>query len=296
MTATIPQLVELLNTMGSDVMYHREEPGSPCPCLTPEGFRDPAWHRTHVQGDSIYTPLPVSLQAAVDNAFANTQQPDGIDVAIFFAWVVDQYTTLVVNTYGRGFTDYTEAMQSLVDAGVSTAQTDWGLLGSSKVDGAGRQWFFSTIPGVALDNYPDMTTTSHTAATGDFNMQSIGVAKTQYMTNPMCNEEGIIPFVTTAPVKASIQPATLGQRGRAAERANQLLGEIQRDDHFGIFPVTWGGVTLDFSAFSDSGDDFIVYDGRRFLVVAADKIPDIDGDPNHHWEVGLRLIKSKRPL
>jgi len=149
--------------MGSDVVYHREEPGTVCPCRTPEGFRDPAWHKAH--------PL-----------------------------------------------------------------------------------------------------------------------------DPVCNEEGILPgTVTNTVVKASVQPATIGLRGRAAERANALLGEVQRDDHFGIFPVKWGATTLDFSAFSDSGDDFIVYDSRRFLVVASDKIPDIDGDPNGHWEVGLRLIKTARP-
>lgn len=163
MSATIPQFEALLTSMGSDVTYHKEEGGVPCPCRTPEGFRDPAWH--------LANPL-----------------------------------------------------------------------------------------------------------------------------EPVCNEEGILPeVVTDVIVKASVQPATIGQRGRAAERANALLGDVQRDDHFGIFPVTWGGVTLDFSDFSDSGDDFIVYDSRRFLVVACDKIPDVDGDPNHHWEVGLRLVKNTRP-
>lgn len=113
---------------------------------------------------------------------------------------------------------------------------------------------------------------------------------------PVCNEEGFLPTtVTTITVKAVVQPATIGQRGRAAERVNALLGDVQRDDHFGIFPCEWGGKTLDLSAFVDMESNFIVYDNRRFLVVAADKIPDVDGDPNHHWEVGLRLVKTARP-
>lgn len=82
----------------------------------------------------------------------------------------------------------------------------------------------------------------------------------------------------------------------AAERVSDLLGDIQRNDHIGIFPVEWNGNTLDFSTFSEAGEDFILYDGRRFLVVAADKIPDVDGDPNHHWEVGLRLVRTARAL
>lgn len=163
MSRTAPQLVSMLTTMGSDVTYHRESGGVECPCRTPEGFRDPQWHKDN--------PLP-----------------------------------------------------------------------------------------------------------------------------PVCNEEGMLPgVVTNALVKASVQPATIGLRGRAAERANALLGDVQRDDHFGIFPVTWGGTTLDFEGFGDAGDDYILYDGRRFLVVSSDKIPDIDGDPNGHWEVGLRRVGAARP-
>lgn len=160
---TLNSFNHILNTMGSDVIVHQETGGTPCPCLTPEGFRDPSWHRDH----------------------------------------------------------------------------------------------------------PD---------------------------EPVCNEEGILPgAILNVVVKAAVQPATGGQRTRAAERSNALLGEVQKDDHLGIFPVRWGGVVLDFSTFSDSGDDYIVYDNRRFLVVASDKIPDVDGDPNHHFELGLRLVKSERP-
>lgn len=162
MTRTIGTLNQMLNTMGSNVLYHKEEGGTPCPCLTPEGFRDPAWH------------------------IAN--------------------------------------------------------------------------PGA-----------------------------------PVCNEEGMLPgTVTDVIVKATVQPVTGGVRGRAAERISALMPDVQRDDHFGVFPVEWNGTTLAFRDFSDSsGDDYVIYDGRRFFVVASDKVPDIDGDPNHHWEVGLRLVGDR---
>jgi hypothetical protein len=113
---------------------------------------------------------------------------------------------------------------------------------------------------------------------------------------PVCNEKGKIEVaVVSLVVRASIQPATIGQRGRAAERVNQLLGTLERDDHFGIFPVSWAGVALDFREWSEAGEDFILYDDRRYIVVGADKVPDVDGDPEHHWEVGLRLVKTARP-
>jgi len=34
----------LLLQNGSDVLFHREDSTIPCPCRTPEGFRDPFWH------------------------------------------------------------------------------------------------------------------------------------------------------------------------------------------------------------------------------------------------------------
>jgi hypothetical protein len=161
-TATVSRFHALLSQMGSPVTYHREAIGSACPCRTPEGFRDPRWHKEN--------PM-----------------------------------------------------------------------------------------------------------------------------RPVCNEQGYLaaPAIQFQ-VQASVQPISVA-RSRFAERADVLLGELQEDDHIGIFPVQWGGNTLDFSDWSSAGEDYIIYDNRRFMVVGADKLPDIDGDPNHHFEVGLRLIKMERP-
>lgn len=161
MTATIAKLNSILTSMGSDVTYHREEGGAACPCRTPEGFRDPAWHRAH--------PL-----------------------------------------------------------------------------------------------------------------------------EPVCNEEGFLAVsVTEFAVKASVQPAVTRSFARPNQRADVLLGDIQKDDKLGIFPVVWAGQTLDFRGWSEAGEDYILYDGDRYVAVAADKVPDVDGDPDHHWEVGLRLVRDR---
>jgi len=37
----------LVEVKGSDAIFHREEWTVPCPCRTPEGFRDPQWHLDH---------------------------------------------------------------------------------------------------------------------------------------------------------------------------------------------------------------------------------------------------------
>lgn len=113
----------------------------------------------------------------------------------------------------------------------------------------------------------------------------------------MCNENGMLAAVDEFTVKASVQPVSAGgaRRTRTSERVEALFpDEIRSDDHIGIFPVTWQGHTLDFFDFGDTGDDYILYDDRRFVVIAADKMPDTDGDPNHHWELGLRLVTTER--
>lgn len=164
MAVTVAKFTAMLEAHGSDCIYHREMPGTPCPCRTREGNRDPEWH--------------------IDNPAAE-----------------------------------------------------------------------------------------------------------------VCNEVGMIPAVEQFGVKGAMQPVSAGgvRRSRSSERyAGLFPGEIQADDHIGIFPVTWQGHTLQFEDFSDTGDSYVLYDGRRFVVIAADKLPDLDGDPDHHWELGMRLVRTDR--
>lgn len=115
---------------------------------------------------------------------------------------------------------------------------------------------------------------------------------------PVCNEEGKqAGTILNATVRAFVQPVQSGATRRlTTDYAVQLFGEVQMDDHLGIFPLTFGGVTFDFQEWSQAGEDYLIYNGRRFLVVNANLIPDpADGSP-HHWETGLRLVKPGRAI
>jgi hypothetical protein len=73
-----------------------------------------------------------------------------------------------------------------------------------------------------------------------------------------------------------------------------MFGEVQADDHVGILPVEWNGNQLNFYDWGESGEDWIKYNDRYFQPVSVNLIPDPDdGNPRHHWEVGLRLISER---
>lgn len=115
---------------------------------------------------------------------------------------------------------------------------------------------------------------------------------------PMCDENGMLPDPTLTValnVKAFVQPIQSTRATRlSTEYLTQMFGEIQQDDHLGIFPEAWQSTPLNFSNWSQSGEDYIEYAGQRFIVVNANLIPDpADGNPRHHWEVGLRMIGTR---
>lgn len=109
----------------------------------------------------------------------------------------------------------------------------------------------------------------------------------------VCNENGVLADVAEFVVKGSCQPAVT-QYTRPSQRATDVLGDAQRDDRIFILPIEWEGNVVDLYGWDDSGSDYLVYDGRRYSVVSADKLPDVDGSP-HHWEAGARLLTGARP-
>ena len=123
----------------------------------------------------------------------------------------------------------------------------------------------------------------------------------QNPTAPVCDEQGMLVDVgatTDMTVKAFMQPiqSTRATRLSTEQLLQMFLGEIQGDDHLGIFPCTWQGSAINFRDWGRAGEDFIEYYGQRFTVVNSNLIPDpSDGNPAHHWEVGCRLI-SDAPL
>jgi hypothetical protein len=118
----------------------------------------------------------------------------------------------------------------------------------------------------------------------------------QHPNSAMCNEAGFLPSPNDVnlTVKAIFTPI---QSTRATRLRSQYIladfGEIETGDHLGIFPGSWAGVTLNFYDWGTSGDDYLEHDGRRFMVIHSNAIPDPDGGDFHHWEVGCRLISSE---
>jgi hypothetical protein len=117
----------------------------------------------------------------------------------------------------------------------------------------------------------------------------------EHPSEPVCNEAGFLPDPSSSTdliVKAFMQPIQSTRATRlSSEQLVQMFGEIQADDHLGIFPISWNANGLDFREWGSSGEDFLEYAGQRFTIVNANLIPDPDdGNPYHHWEVGARLI------
>lgn len=114
---------------------------------------------------------------------------------------------------------------------------------------------------------------------------------------PVCDEDGMLPDPDTEihlTTKAFCQPIQSTRATRlTTEMLQQMFGTIEADDHLGIFPVQWGGITLQFWDWSNSGDEYVIYNGRKFIVVNANLFPDpSDGNPYHHWEIGMRIISD----
>lgn len=117
----------------------------------------------------------------------------------------------------------------------------------------------------------------------------------QHPSAPVCNEAGMLPEPgTTAEftAKAFIQPVQSGAvRRLTSEQLQAMFGEVKTDDHVGLFPVEWNGKMLDFKDWGSATEDWVVFNGRKFTVVSVNLIPDpSNGNPGHHWEVGLRLL------
>jgi len=120
-----------------------------------------------------------------------------------------------------------------------------------------------------------------------------------HLANPsenQCNEAGFLPGLpVNLLVKAFVQPIQSTRATRlSTEYLLQMFGEIEADDHLGVFPFEWAGVRLNFQDWGRSGEDYIAFNGRRFTVVNSNLMADADGgEVNHHFEVGLRLITSE---
>lgn len=270
-TGTVPDFIKLLTKHGSDARYRRNGVGAlVCPCRTVEGFRDPRFHLelpNYGPKNGIVSPTPGGISGLHNVAYrfvavgvdGGTASPSILSPTLTGlsgqSWSVDFPTVLIPP---RGTV-----------AGWNAYRSDDG--GPFKSVG-----FFNS------DNFHDQV--------------PIPNISTDVLVEPrLCNEEGLIPVAPVDTyVKAFVQPIQSTRATRLnIEIVTQMFGEVQADDHLGIFPIQWGGFTLDFQNWSQSGDEYVFYDGQYFLVINSNKIADpANGNPNHHWEVGLRLIST----
>lgn len=259
--STLTALHETLEQMGSDVTFHREDAGTPCPCRTPEGFRDINWHRIHPE--PIDYAAPIVAEAPPAN----------------YGLVVIVTPTPPYEVQNRPIAAVDDA-DFFTQVGLSpTDVIEWYNVNSVKIYTLNHQGYF-TYFGESAPLYEPP--------------EDVVDSQFVHPAPPLCNEQGFQSIILASVVtKASIQPAVSGLY-RTGQRANALLGDVLRGDKIGIFPCAWAGVTIDFDNWSTAGEDYILYDGDRYIAVSADKLPDTDGNPNHHWEVGLRLARTAR--
>jgi len=119
----------------------------------------------------------------------------------------------------------------------------------------------------------------------------------QHPDEPVCDAAGMLAVsgdILEITIKGFVQPVQSGAvRRLVAEQLVGMFGEIQTDDHVAMLPCSWQGTLLNFFGWGQSGEDWIIYNSRTFQVVSTNLIPDpADGNPRHHWELGLRLVND----
>lgn len=270
--SSVPLFIALCNAKGSTVTFHREPAGVECPCRTPEGFRDPRFHlELPKYGDQTVT------FDATQAGNLDFTQPSRDYFFLAKGAAADASPLIYVgSTYANEHVANFRVVISGIEFPVRGNVTAYDVYRSTN---NGPQQYIGTI---------NVGTTTFT----DNNLPNGATLPNDYPV--LCNEEGLIAVPVEFNVKGFVQPIQSTRATRLnAEILTEMFGEVQADDHLGILPCTWLGNPLDFREWSQSGDEYVVYDGRRFMVVNSNKIPDPDdGNPNHHWEVGLRLITS----
>lgn len=76
--STVASFLTLVTTHGSSVVFHRDDSTTLCPCLTPEGARDPEWHVAHplepVCNEAGRLPNPSEITEVTVKAFVQPIQ------------------------------------------------------------------------------------------------------------------------------------------------------------------------------------------------------------------------------
>lgn len=303
----------LVQKKGADVHWHREIGGNICPCVTPEGFRDPEWHRQNPSapvcnndGRLVYTEITrpagwttnttlntlLDSMIAAQNVGSTTSYPLS-DPYIFAAgyelnidlitgtWTVEgELPVSIVAGPGHENDSADQLIAqfcnfSVVPVGIYDLVADTIILGRrclliASKSGTVLDWSNYGINGGTVVPLPST------------NAESI------WHDASLTIQHGILQDHV---VKAFVQPAFFGTRSRSTQFILNAFGELEADDHIGIFPLESNGFEVDFSDWSDSGSDWIDFNGMRFVAITWNRVPAPDNSSvNHHWEVALRRI------
>jgi len=268
--STLAQMNSLFQSNASNARYYRSSGRSiPCPCKTFEGFRDPELHISFGK----YGPQPDF-----------TTSPGAIPANTSLAYRVLYLKNGTAIAPAIGFPRYSSSITDAVDFQVNMnllQPVDFDQMDLYRSENGGPFLFSATVPATST-TYVD-------------NVPLQGSTGTPIQEPVMCNESGEIPqSPIDIPVKAFVQPIQSTRATRlSTEYLQEVFGNIEADDHLGIFPVTWAGQRLEFHDWAQDGADFVEYNGERFFCINANMIPDPgDGNPEHHWEVGLRMIRT----
>lgn len=312
----------LVRQKGALVHWHREIGGDICPCITPEGFRNPEWHRQNPtrrvcndDGRLVYDEIIIppgwttnsSLNAVIDQWFTTWDPGDTLNsplsesVALIFSYdLIFNTNNHIWEMSGAGKTetyfgapghdqDPASAIALAVDSQAPVPPGTFQVVSDSVMSGR-RVIIVASKSGLLVDynsfdpNFPDQYV--WTSPTDDLN-------SLWAVPQPTTIHHGILE---DRDIKGFVQPAFISTRSRSNQLLMESFGEIQADDHIGIFPIMYNNFEIDFSDWSNSGTDWIEFNGMRFIAVAWNQLPAPDNTSvNHHWEIALRRVNEDEP-
>lgn len=270
MTSTLTQWIRLVARSGSNFTYVRDFGSVVCPCRTPQGFRDDLWHKSDNPDPIVISPTAGTLSGSfLYRVHFIYPQGEKVGTAHGTGLQTSQRFTL----------SWSPAME-IPPAGKGPATSV--RIYRKRTDVPSQPWLLVTeiLDPIGVSSFMDNS--------GDNLLDPATMLET------VCNDAGFLPDITTISAKGFIQPVQSGAvRRLVAEVALEMFGEFEEDDHIGLIPCVWKGHTLTFKDWSETGTDRIFYNDRGYTVVAYNLVPDpADGNPFHHWEVGLRMVNE----
>lgn len=277
---TTKSFERLVERKGANITWHRENNSNPCPCQTRLGFRDPAKHLaiwSIVSGHST-TPDTNHIMAL----------PTGTVLTYLFMPLIvsDLNITGYIGPGKQIQVNYVPGLTTRFDIEIPKAlqknlqQIDVWRSGDDETH-------FENVGTIT----PDMTE----FVDGSIFYRSGSMVPYNQVDVLECNDDAMIPIVDERRVKGFVQPAFISTRSRSDQILLEAFGEMQADDHIGVFPLTYDEYALDFSDWSDAGSDWLEWNGLRFIAVTANLLPAPDNaNVNHHWEVALRRINQDK--